>query len=105
MASFSADNHWLAWVESRGATFGGMGDPAKVIDWNGTDVPAELIALPPGRYLILPAPEDEADEGLVSPETEARILAGRADVAAGRTVPWAEVDAGHGRIIAAHTRR
>ena len=42
---------------------------------------------------------------LVSPETEARIVAGRADVAAGRTVPWSEVDAGLGRIVAAHARR
>jgi hypothetical protein len=40
----------------------------------------------------------------VSPETEARILAGRAEVAAGRTVPWSEVDAGLGRILAVHTR-
>ena len=82
-----------------------MGDAAKVLDWNGTDVPEALAELPPGRYLIQPAPEDESGDGLVSAETEARILAGRADVAAGRTVPWAEVDAGLGRIIAAHTRR
>jgi hypothetical protein len=27
-----------------------MGDAAKVIDWNGTDLPAELRELPPGRY-------------------------------------------------------
>jgi hypothetical protein len=64
-----------------------MRDAAQVIDWNGTDVPT-----------------DDRDE-LVSPETEARIVAGRADVAAGRTVPWSEVDAGLGRIVAADARR
>ena len=64
-----------------------MRDAAQVIDWNGTDVPT-----------------DDRDE-LVSPETEARIVAGRADVVAGRTVPWSEVAAGLGRIVAAHARR
>lgn len=27
-----------------------MGDAATVIEWNGTDLPAELRELPPGRY-------------------------------------------------------
>lgn len=84
-----------------------MGDAAKVIDWNGTDV-GEFAALPPGRYRVerveACAVCDAGDE-FVSPDTESRILAGRADVAAGRTVPWSEVDAGLGHIIAAHTRR
>ena len=84
-----------------------MGDAAKVIDWNGTDVPPEFAALPPGRYrveLVEASSEGDEEGEFVSPETEARILAGRADVAAGRTVPWSEVDAGLGRILAVHTR-
>ena len=83
-----------------------MGDAAKVIHWNGTDFPPELASVPPGHYRLelVDATDDEPGDGSVSPETEARILAGRADVAAGRTVPWSEVDAGLGRIIAAHTR-
>ena len=83
-----------------------MGDAAKVIHWNGTDFPSELASVPPGDYRLEPvdSAEDEPGEGLVSPETETRILAGRADVAAGRTVPWSVVDAGLERIIAAHTR-
>ena len=85
-----------------------MRDAAKVIDWNGTDVPTDigdvLAGLPPGRYRLEVRPADDRDE-LVSPEPEARIVAGRADVVAGRTVPWSEVAAGLGRIVAAHARR
>lgn len=37
-----------------------MGDAAKVIDWNGTDLPTELRLLPPGRYrLAMVAEHDE----------------------------------------------
>lgn len=84
-----------------------MGDAAKVIDWNGMDFPAELASVPPGRYRLEPVEDASDDPGdvVVSAETEARILAGRADVAAGRTIPWSEVDAGLERIIAAHVRR
>lgn len=73
-----------------------MGDAAKLIDWNGTDVPAgvgELLAeLPPGRYRLEVVPAEEADD-LVSPETEARIHAARRSIAEGRGIPLAEVDA------------
>nr|MBK7069294.1 hypothetical protein [Deltaproteobacteria bacterium] len=37
--------------------------------------------------------ETEGDYGLVSPETEARILAGRKSIAEGRGVSLAEADA------------
>ena len=70
-----------------------MGDAAKVIDWNGTDVPAELIALPPGRYLIQPAPGAEADGFELTPEQEAGIEAGLRSVREGRVVSLAEVEA------------
>ena len=85
-----------------------MGDAAKVIDWNGTDVPAgvgELLAeLPPGRYRVELVREEPGD-GRVSPETEARILAGRREIAEGRGVPLHEVDAGLREIIAAARAR
>ena len=35
-----------------------VGDAATLIDWNGTDFPAELAKVPPGRYRLL-AVEDE----------------------------------------------
>ena len=31
-----------------------MSNHAKVLDWNGRDVPSALAALPPGQYLIEP---------------------------------------------------
>jgi hypothetical protein len=68
-----------------------MGDAAKVIDWNGTDM-AEFAALPPGRYRV-ELVEAESDDGLVSSETEARIVAGRTSIAEGRGVSLAEADA------------
>lgn len=82
-----------------------MGDAARMIDWNGTDLPPEMAVLPPGRYRLELVEGTEERDHVVSAETEARILAGRADVAAGRTVSWAEVDAGLKRIIDAHAAR
>ena len=67
-----------------------MGDAAKVIDWNGTDLPAELTDVPPGRYMLV-AVDDE--DFVVTPEDELAIARGRADVAAGRVFTLAEVDA------------
>ena len=79
-----------------------MGNAAKVIHWNGTDTPDALRELPPGDYR-LEAVEKETPDQLddLPPETQARIRAGMADVAAGRTVPWAEVDEALGHRIAA----
>jgi len=72
-----------------------MGDAARVIDWNGTDVPAgvgELLAeLPPGRYRLAAVPED--DDFTLTPEGEAQLEAAAADAKAGRTVPWETVNA------------
>jgi hypothetical protein len=79
-----------------------MGDAAKVIDWNGTDVPETLAVLPPGRYRIELVEEVATD---LPPETQERIRTGIADVAAGRTVPWAQVDAELGQRIAARRGR
>jgi len=67
-----------------------MGDAAKVIDWNGTDLPAALTDVPPGRSMLV-AVDDE--DFVVTPEDELAIARGRADIAAGRVFTLAEVDA------------
>lgn len=73
-----------------------MGDAAKVIDWNGTDVPAsvgELLAeLPPGRYRLEAVPADD-DAVELTPEGEAAIEAAMGQARAGRTLSLAEVTA------------
>jgi len=63
-----------------------MGDAAKVIDWNGTDVPETLAALRPGRYRIEVVAE--VDDQVLTPEMEAGIEAAMDEVAAGRAVSW-----------------
>lgn len=68
-----------------------MGDAARTIHWNGTDIPEALRSLPPGDYHLVPAEGDDDSE--VSPEVEAKIEAGIADIRAGRTVPWETVRA------------
>jgi len=80
-----------------------MADAAKVIDWNGTDVPAgvgELLAgLPPGRYRIAAVPDEEAFE--LTPEQEAGIEAARQSAREGRVVAWDSVNAELKGMIAA----
>lgn len=79
----------------------GMGDAAKVIDWNGTDVPTNLsellTGLPPGRYrLELVAVGDEGDVPAgftLTPEVDAKIQAGIRSARAGRVVSLEELDA------------
>ena len=80
----------------------GMGDAAKVIDWNGTDV-AGFAALPPGRYRVELVP----DEGPVTltPEGEAAIEAARQSAREGRTVSWESVNAELKGIVAAASAR
>jgi len=83
-----------------------MGDAAKVIHWNGRDVPPALAALPPGDYRIEPveAADDEPGDDL-PPETQARIRAGMASIAAGKGIPLDEVDARLRATIAAARAR
>ena len=91
-----------------------MGDAAKVIDWNGTDFPEALAGVPPGRYRLEPVqgpadepgdePGAEPDDFELTPEIEAKIEAGLADLRAGRTVSLEEADARmRARIAAART--
>jgi hypothetical protein len=49
-----------------------MTRPARVVTWNGKDVPAELRELPAGRYVV-EAVDDEAP--VLSPDEEAGIEA------------------------------
>jgi hypothetical protein len=56
---------------------------ARILTWNGKDVPAELRELPAGRYVV-EAVEDEAPA--LSPEEEAGIEAALESYRQGRVV-------------------
>ncbi len=61
----------------------GMSRTAKVVTWNGKDVPTELRDLPAGRYVV-EAVEDEAPA--LSPEEEAGLEAALESYRQGRVV-------------------
>ncbi len=61
----------------------GMSRTAKVVTWNGKDVPTELRDLPAGRYVV-EAVEDEAPA--LSPEQEAGLEAALESYRQGRVV-------------------
>ena len=61
----------------------GMPRTARVVTWNGKDVPAELRDLPPGRYVV-EAIDDDAPA--LSPEEEAGIEAALESYRQGRVV-------------------
>ena len=72
-----------------------MGDAARVIDWNGTDLPPELAdactRLPPGRYRVEFVEVAEGDDGFeLTPEQEAGIEAAIRSADAGQTVSFEE---------------
>ncbi len=79
----------------------GMGDAAKVIDWNGTDIPANLgdllTGLPPGRYRLEVVPVVDAGDVpggfTLTPEADAKVQAGIRSARAGRVVSFDELDA------------
>jgi len=58
---------------------------ARVVTWNGKDVPPELRDLPAGRYVV-EAVEDEAPALSLSPEEEAGIEAALESYRQGRVV-------------------
>ena len=68
-----------------------MSRTAKVVTWNGKDVPDELRELPAGRYVV-EAIDDEAPA--LSPDEDAGIEAALESYRQGRTV-----DAMHARQI------
>ena len=61
----------------------GMPRTARVVTWNGKDVPAELRELPAGRYVVEAIDEDAL---LLSPEEEAGIEAALESYRQGRVV-------------------
>jgi hypothetical protein len=86
-----------------------MGDAAKVIDWNGTDVPSDLTellaGLPPGRYRLAPVPDDEGNGSGLTAEEEEGIREGMRQLDAGEGVPLAAADARWQATLAAARRR
>ena len=56
---------------------------ARVVTWNGKDVPPELSELPPGRYVVEAVEEDAP---ALSPEEEAGIDAALESYRQGRVV-------------------
>ena len=56
---------------------------ARVVTWNGKDVPAELRDLPAGRYVVEPMDEDAP---ALSPDEEAGIEAALESYRQGRGV-------------------
>jgi hypothetical protein len=59
----------------------------RVIEWDGTHVPAELRKLPPGRYVVEPV---DASESL-TPEEEAGLRAALDHLEAGEGISLADV--------------
>jgi len=55
----------------------------RILTWNGKDVPAELLDLPVGRYVIMPMDEDAP---ALSPEEEAGIDAALESYRQGRVI-------------------
>jgi hypothetical protein len=72
-----------------------MSSAAKVIDWNGRDVPEALPELlrelPPGQYTLERVLT--AEEAGLTPEQELGILHAREQVARGEVRSWEEVRA------------
>jgi len=61
----------------------GMPRTARVVTWNGKDVPTELRELPAGRYVVEAIDEDAP---VLSPEEEAGIEAALESYRQGRAV-------------------
>ena len=60
-----------------------MSRPARVLTWNGKDVPPELRDLPAGRYVVEAVDEDAP---ILSPQEEAGIEAALESYRQGRVV-------------------
>ncbi len=79
-----------------------MSSAAKVIDWNGRDVPEALRALPPGRY-VFERVESAEEAGLTDEEQEG-LRVGMAEIARGETVPWETIRDEHRARLAARLK-
>ena len=61
----------------------GIPRTARVVTWNGRDIPAELRELPAGRYVVEPIDDDAP---ALSPDEEAGIEAALESYRQGRVV-------------------
>lgn len=68
-----------------------MSDAARVMEWNGRDLPEALRELPPGTYTLERV--EAAEEAGLTPEEEEGIRLAMAQVERGETVPWETVRA------------
>ncbi len=59
----------------------------KTFHWNGSDLPEEFRSLPPGRYLVEPVDQPYVP----TPDEEAAIMQGIAELNAGQSLPLEEV--------------
>lgn len=62
----------------------------RVVNWNGKDIPPELLELPAGRYVVAEYAREATE---LSPEENAGIDAGIDEIDSGETVPWEDVRA------------
>lgn len=62
---------------------GRMANQARLVNWNGKDLPPELRELPAGRYVVEPVDEEAP---ALSPDEEAGIEAGLESYRQGRVV-------------------
>ena len=60
-----------------------MASRARLVNWNGKDLPPELRELPAGRYVVEPVDEEAP---VLSPDEEAGIEAALASYRQGRVV-------------------
>jgi hypothetical protein len=65
-----------------------------IIEWDGANLPPELSALPPGRYLVEPVDPTDGDEILdsdLTDEEEQGIIDALAELDAGGGIPFDDV--------------
>ncbi len=58
---------------------------ARVLDWNGHDLPGELASLPPGRYVLEPL--ESVEEWGLTPEQVEGLEEGVRSLEQGKGVP------------------
>lgn len=79
-----------------------MSNAAKVLDWNGRDLPEALRDLPPGHYVVERV--ETAEEAGLTDEQQEGLRVGMAEIARGETVPWETIRAEHRARLAARLK-
>lgn len=65
-----------------------------IIEWDGANLPPELSALPPGRYLVEPADQSGEElswEEVLTPDQEAGLRLAIEELETGGGIPFEEV--------------